>query len=204
MHSLLIGLSLIRSHLKSPELNELEDWYRHHLLFLSRSKVRTKPHVGHVVVAQLLLGLSGHCRKVFAQRSTLENPAELMLVLRSCILLCGFAGLLISRKLWVEGMWDGYELFPEGLRWLISPVQVAYMRKIQMLCRLCRYFPLLSDCCLREAKLLVENMLAGRENLSKRVFFLWHHRRYTSTQLSLMIEPTETVSSGCIRKMQAA
>ena len=59
----------------------------------------------------LLLGLRGHSRKELIQRSALKTRSELMLVVRSCVLLRRFVGFLMSRKLCVEGTWDGCELF---------------------------------------------------------------------------------------------
>ena len=199
MHSVSAGFSLVQSHLRSPELSEGEDWHCHQLPFLSRSSVRAKPHVGHVVVTQLLLGLSRHCRREFAQRHTLENPAELMLALRSCVLLCGFVGLLISRKLWVEGMWDGYELFAEGSRWLISPVQAWHIWE-----KYKRYAN--TSLCCRPGVLGKQNSWWRTCYLGKKV---WPKEssslRIIGNILQLpLTEPTETVSSGCIRKKEAA
>lgn len=79
-----------------------------------RSKARTKPHVGIVVAALLLLGLNGRCRTELVQRGALEICVELLSALRSCVFLRCFVGLLTSRKLCMESSWDGYELFTEN------------------------------------------------------------------------------------------
>lgn len=84
------------------------------ILSYQRSKARTKTHVGNVVAVLLLLGLNGCCRKELVQRGALKACVELLLVLRSCVFLRCFVGLLLSRKLCVESTWDGYELFTEN------------------------------------------------------------------------------------------
>lgn len=70
--------------------------------------------MGDVVAVLLLLGLCGHSRKELVQRNTLEIHSELILVVKSCVFLRRFVGFLKSRKLCVEGTWDGYELFHEN------------------------------------------------------------------------------------------
>lgn len=110
MPSLLIGLPLIKSHLRSPELNQPKHWHHHCLCFLSRSKVRTKPQVGHWCLHSYYLSSE------YTAGKSLSKEVLLRILLSWCwhweaVLLPGFVGLLISRKLWVEGRWDSYKLF---------------------------------------------------------------------------------------------
>lgn len=128
-NSLLIGLSLIHSHLRSPEPNEPEDW--HPSTSLSSLEVRTGQNF-----TQGMGWLHSNC---LGSVGTAEKSLPKETVLSWCRrweagLLCVLRGLLISRKLCVEGTWEGYELFAEGSLWLISVVKSGiYERNINVM-----------------------------------------------------------------------